>query len=245
MGAFIEIVDLHKHFVMGSQTVRALDGVTLDIPEGSFTIIMGPSGSGKSTLLYLIGGLDRPTSGSIKVGEQAIESLDENSLAVHRRKTTGFIFQSFNLISSMNAVENVAFPMRFSGKSKSERREIAYDLLKQVGLQKRAHHKPTELSGGQQQRVAIARALVNNPSLVLADEPTGNLDTSSGLVIMQMLADLHKQGRSVLVVTHDPRVIQYATQVVYILDGKTVDRNSYEEATSMAFSDAAVEAVME
>ncbi len=242
MGAFIEITDLRKHFVMGSQTVKALDGIDLEIPEGSFTIIMGPSGSGKSTLLYLIGGLDRPTSGSIRIGGKAIEQLDENDLAIHRRQTTGFVFQSFNLISSMNAVENVGFPMRFSGKGNAERQALAAKLLKQVGLQKRAHHKPTELSGGQQQRVAIARALVNDPSLILADEPTGNLDTASGLVIMQMLADLHKQGRTIVVVSHDPRVLQYATQVVYILDGLTVDRETYEASTTAAYAEPLADA---
>ncbi len=242
MGAFIEITDLRKHFVMGSQTVKALDGIDLEIPEGSFTIIMGPSGSGKSTLLYLIGGLDRPTSGSIRIGGKAIEQLDENDLAIHRRQTTGFVFQSFNLISSMNAVENVGFPMRFSGKGNVERQALAAKLLKQVGLQKRAHHKPTELSGGQQQRVAIARALVNDPPLILADEPTGNLDTASGLVIMQMLADLHKQGRTIVVVSHDPRVLQYATQVVYILDGLTVDRETYEASTTAAYAEPLADA---
>ncbi|TLN26665.1 ABC transporter ATP-binding protein, partial [bacterium] len=164
---FIQIRDLHKTFVMGRNIVRALDGVDLDIPINSFTVVMGPSGSGKSTLLYLLGGLDRVTSGSIRVDGQKLEKMDENDLAVYRRREVGFIFQSFNLVSSMTALENVSFPMRFAGISGKARKQRATGLLKQVGLENRARHKPTELSGGQQQRVAVARALVNNPRMIL------------------------------------------------------------------------------
>jgi putative ABC transport system ATP-binding protein len=206
----------------------------LDIAPQTFTTVMGPSGSGKSTLLYLLGGLDRPSSGGIQVDDQAIESLDENALAIYRRRTIGFIFQSFNLIPSLTALDNVAFPMRFSGVSRRKRQIKAYELLQRVGLGDRIHHKPTELSGGQQQRVAVARALVNDPRLILADEPTGNLDTSSGNGIMQLLADLHNQGRTVLVVTHDPRMTAYATNTVYMLDGRTVSHNEYSQATNVA-----------
>ncbi|HEX2981579.1 MAG TPA: ABC transporter ATP-binding protein, partial [Anaerolineaceae bacterium] len=196
----------------------------------SMSVVMGPSGSGKSTLLYLLGGLDRPTSGQINVSGQVLEALDENELAFYRRRTVGFIFQSFNLIATMTAMENVAFPMRFTGISPRKRKERSLELLKMVGLEKRAFHKPTELSGGQQQRVAIARALVNDPPLILADEPTGNLDSSSGLGIMQLLSELHQSGRSVLVVTHDPRMTHFATQVVRLLDGKVVDEAEYNAA---------------
>ena len=212
-------------------TVRALDGVDLEVEANTFTVVMGPSGSGKSTLLYLLGGLDRPTTGRIEVNGQFLETMDENQLAIFRRRSVGFIFQSFNLVQSMTALENVAFPMRFARVPRRKRISHAGDLLKRVGLQDRARHRPTELSGGQQQRVAIARALVNNPLIILADEPTGNLDTASGASIMQMLSELHKSGRTVLVVTHDPRMIRFATHRIYLLDGRVVSEAEYQTAT--------------
>ncbi len=227
---FIQIKALTKHYQMGGQIVRALDGVDVDMDSHTFTVVMGPSGSGKSTLLYLLGGLDRATSGEISVGDQRLDQMDENALALFRRRTTGFVFQSFNLIPSMSALENVSFPMQFAGATAKHRKEQAKNLLEQVGLGNRAEHKPTELSGGQQQRVAIARALVNNPSLILADEPTGNLDTSSGAAIMQVLADLHNEGRTVLVVTHDPRMIRFATHKIFLLDGRIVSEDEYQSA---------------
>ena len=232
--AFIRIRELRKIFPMGRQTVKALDGIDLDIPKGSFTVIMGPSGSGKSTLLYLLGGLDRPTSGSIEVQEQSIETMDENALAIFRRRMMGFIFQQFNLLPSMTALENVCFPMQFAGVGRKARRQRALDVLSKVGLEKRWHHRPTELSGGQQQRVAIARALVQNPPLILADEPTGNLDTFSGYSIMQTLFDLNKEGRTVVVVTHDQRMTHFATQIVRLLDGRIVSEEEYEKFASLA-----------
>ncbi len=228
--AFITCRQLRKTYQMGTQTVHALAGADLEIPAGSFTIIMGPSGSGKSTLLYLLGGLDRATSGSILVNGAPLERMDENDLAVYRRTRVGMIFQSFNLLASMVALENVAFPLRFAGVPASARRKRAAQLLAQVGLEKRAHHKPAELSGGQQQRVAVARALVNDPPLILADEPTGNLDSASGLSIMQLLADLHNSGRTVVVVTHDPRMTRFATHVLYLLDGQVVTEEAYQAA---------------
>ena len=228
---FIRISDLTKHFQMGGTTVRALDGVDLDIPQESFTVVMGPSGSGKSTLLYLLGGLDRPTSGQIAVDGQRLDEMDENKLALFRRQTVGFIFQSFNLIQSMNAEENVGFPMQFAGIAPKERARRSKELLEQVGLADRGRHRPSELSGGQQQRVAAARALVNNPNLILADEPTGNLDTTSGAGIMQLLADLHQSGRAVLVVTHDLRMVRFATHKVFLLDGRLVSENEYRSAS--------------
>ncbi|HSB03251.1 MAG TPA: ABC transporter ATP-binding protein [Anaerolineales bacterium] len=221
---------MKKHYLMGGTTVRALDGLDLDIEAHTFTVVMGPSGSGKSTLLYLLGGLDRATYGEISLDGARLDQMDENALALFRRRAMGFIFQSFNLISSMSAVENVAFPMQFSGINLAQRNERARDLLKQVGLEQRADHRPTELSGGQQQRVAIARALVNNPSLILADEPTGNLDTSSGAAVMQLLSDLHRSGRTVLVVTHDPRMTRFATHKIFLLDGRAVSEADYQSA---------------
>ncbi len=218
---------------MGETLVKALTSVTLEIERGSFTVIMGPSGSGKSTLLYLIGGLDWPTSGTLHVDGEEVEKMDENSLAVYRRNKVGFIFQSFNLIASMVAEENVSFPLRFAGIAPKERKQRSLALLERVGLQDRVTHKPTELSGGQQQRVAIARALVYDPPLILADEPTGNLDSFSGLAIMQLLSDLHKAGKTILVVTHDPRMRQFATNTIFLLDGKTVSEQVYKETTEL------------
>jgi len=227
---FIRITGLKKHYQMGGQVVRALDGMDLEMDAQTFTVVMGPSGSGKSTLLYLLGGLDRATSGEISVDGQRIDQMDENTLALFRRRTMGFVFQSFNLIPSMTALDNVAFPMQFAGVTTLQRSKQAGSLLEQVGLGNRADHRPTELSGGQQQRVAIARALVNNPSVILADEPTGNLDTSSGAAIMQLLSDLHRSGRTVLVVTHDPRMIRFATHKIYLLDGRVVSEAEYQSA---------------
>jgi putative ABC transport system ATP-binding protein len=227
---FIRIRGLKKHYQMGGQVVRALDGLDLDIEPHTFTVVMGPSGSGKSTLLYLLGGLDYATSGEIWVDGQRLDQMDENALALFRRRTMGFVFQSFNLIPSMTAMENVSFPMQFAGVNPAKRKTQARTILDQVGLGNRADHKPTELSGGQQQRVAIARALVNNPSLILADEPTGNLDTSSGAAIMQVLSDLHISGRTVLVVTHDPRMIRFATHKIFLLDGQIVSEEQYQSA---------------
>ena len=194
---------------------------------------MGPSGSGKSTLLYLLGGLDRPTAGQIVVDGAALQDMDENALAAYRRSVVGFVFQSFNLISSLSAWENVAFPMRFTGVARRERRERAFALLERVGLADRRLHRPSELSGGQQQRVAIARSLVNEPRLILADEPTGNLDTASGQSIMELLSELHSDGRTVVVVTHDPRMAAYTTHQVFLLDGCTVSDEQYRAVTGL------------
>jgi putative ABC transport system ATP-binding protein len=230
MDPFIQITGLQKDFVMGDVVVRALAGIDLALERNSFSVIMGPSGSGKSTLLHLVGGLDRPTAGSIEVNGESIEALDENALAAYRRHMVGFIFQSFNLIQSMDALDNVAFPMRFAHTTARQRKARAQDLLLKVGLSDRATHRPTELSGGQQQRVAIARALVNDPQLILADEPTGNLDTSSGMSIMQLLSELHRSGHSIFVVTHDHRMKHFATQMVYLLDGRVVTEKEYQAA---------------
>jgi len=234
MDSFIRLSGLKKYFEMGGATVRALDGLSLAIAPHTLTVIMGPSGSGKSTLLYLLGGLDRPTDGEIEVGGQRIDTLDENGLAHFRRRTVGFIFQSFNLVQSMTALENVAFPMQFAGVRARQRHERSANALNQVGLEDRMLHRPAELSGGQQQRVAVARALVNDPALILADEPTGNLDSSSGMSIMQLLSDLHKSGRTVVVVTHDPRMAHFATDCIYLIDGHWVSEEDYRQGVLFA-----------
>jgi putative ABC transport system ATP-binding protein len=216
----IQVTGLKKAYALGRQWVYALQGVDLSVERGEFVAVMGPSGSGKSTLLYLLGGLDRSTTGSIRVAGLEIEQLDENALAHYRRQTIGFIFQSFNLIPTLTAEQNVAYPLRFANISRRERTRRAHELLEQVGLGNRSQHRPTELSGGQQQRVAVARALVNNPHIILADEPTGNLDSASGTEIMALLSTLHQQGRTILMVTHDARGVQYATRAVHLLDGR-------------------------
>jgi len=221
----IRIHHLHRDFPMGDQVVHALDDINLEVPQGEFLAVMGPSGSGKSTLLHLIGGLDRPTSGEIWVNGHEIGRMDENDLAAYRGRHVGFIFQSFHLIPTMTALQNVEFPMIFERVPPRERRERALALLASVGLADRVSHRPTELSGGQQQRVALARALANNPPLILADEPTGNLDSHRGAEIMALLKQLNvEQGRTVIVVSHDPMIEHYATRQIHLLDGKIVAR---------------------
>ena len=228
--SFVSVRDLVKTYKMGSTLVHALSGVSLEIERGTFTVLMGPSGSGKSTLLNMIGGLDWPTSGTILVDGEQIDRMDENQLANYRRDKLGFIFQTFNLVSTMTAEANIGFPMRFSGIKKDRRLKRAKELMIQVGMEDRIGHKPTELSGGQQQRVAVARALVNDPPLILADEPTGNLDTQSGIVIMQLLEQLCKAGETLIVASHDPRMFNYATQRINLLDGKLVSDAQYQES---------------
>jgi ABC-type lipoprotein export system ATPase subunit len=230
MNAIITVSDLKKTYEMDDDVhVIALAGVSLEIPEGAFVTTMGPSGSGKSTLMHIVGGLDRPSSGNVKVGKYNVTTLDEQEMAVYRRKMIGFIFQSFNLIPSMTALENVALPLRLNGVAKKERLERAFNLLKEVGLQDRVYHKPTQLSGGQQQRIAVARALANDPPIILADEPTGNLDTTSGENIMEMLKSLNQNGRTIMVVTHDPRMAHYADRVIEMLDGSIREKGNLKQ----------------
>jgi putative ABC transport system ATP-binding protein len=218
--AFICIRSVTKHYQMGGLLVRALDGLDIEIPKNSFTVVMGPSGSGKSTLLHLLGGLDRPTSGQIEFLGQRLDEMDENQLALFRRKAVGFIFQSFNLIQSMTAAENVGFPMQFAGIPPKERTLASLELINRVGLSDRAHHRPSELSGGQQQRVAIARALVNGPSILLADEPTGNLDSKAGLEVLDLLARLNLERRvTILLATHSQEAAAYAHRLIRLRDG--------------------------
>ncbi len=215
---------LRRDFQMGGQVVHALDGVDLSITQGEFLAVMGPSGSGKSTLLYLLGGLDRPTGGEIWIKETEIAQLDENDLAQYRGQRIGFIFQAFHLLPTMTALQNVEFPMIFNRIPPKQRLERASALLSRVGLEERMRHKPTELSGGQQQRVAVARALANDPHLILADEPTGNLDSQTGQEVMALLSTLNREEqRTIVIVSHDPVVTQYATRTIHLLDGKIVE----------------------
>ncbi len=232
-GALIRVSGLRKTYQMGQIAVHALAGIDAEIEGGSFTVVMGPSGSGKSTLLHLIGGLDRPSGGQIVVGGRQVSELNENELALYRREVAGFVFQSFNLVASMTALENVAFPLRFVGMPRRERRLRALDLLQRVGLGDRVYHRPSELSGGQQQRVAIARALANDPAIILADEPTGNLDTTSSAEILRLLTDLHEAGRTVIVVTHDLRIRGFATDTIFLLDGSIVTEETYLAASTL------------
>ncbi len=219
--ALIAVRDLHRDYVMGGEAIHALDGLSLDIPAGDFVSVMGPSGSGKSTLLYLIGGLERPTSGQITVHGETITDLDEDALAHYRRRRVGFIFQTFNLISTMTALQNIEFPMIFDRRPPRERHERAVHLLEMVGLADRMNHMPTQLSGGQQHRVAIARSLVNDPDILLADEPTGNLDSRTGADVMELLTRLNaEEKRTLLAVTHDSNVARFGKRIVRLLDGK-------------------------
>ncbi|MCP4418444.1 MAG: ABC transporter ATP-binding protein [Chloroflexi bacterium] len=232
--SFIQAHLLHRHFQMGTEIVHALDGIDVTIDQGEFMGIVGPSGSGKSTLLYLIGGLDQPTSGEIWVDGTNISALDENGLAHYRQKSIGFIFQSFNLIATMTALQNVEFPMIFARVDPQERRERAKRSLEMVGLGDRLAHKPTELSGGQQQRVSIARSLVNNPAIILADEPTGNLDSKSGSEVIDILQQLNQdEGRTIIMVTHDQTLLAATTRHIQILDGRILAdvRGNYEQQT--------------
>ncbi|MCS6831279.1 MAG: ABC transporter ATP-binding protein [Armatimonadota bacterium] len=216
--------DVVKEYMMGTQVVRALNGVTLDIVRGEYLSIMGPSGSGKSTLFNMIGGLDKPTSGSVFINDVDMAQLDAQELAFLRCRTIGYIFQTFNLIPVMTALENVMLPMIFGGLSTDEAIDRGIELLKLVGLGERLHHKPSELSGGQQQRVAIARALANNPQIILADEPTGNLDLRTGKEIIELLRQLNKeQGVTIISATHDLKMIDVSDRIVWIRDGR-IDR---------------------
>jgi putative ABC transport system ATP-binding protein len=218
--AFLRAEKVHKEYRQGQQTLEVLRGIDLSVLRGEFVAVMGPSGSGKSTLLNVLGGLDRPTSGSISVEGQEITALDQDALCRYRRERVGFIFQSFQLLATMTALDNVAFPMVFTGVPHRERKARAEKLLADIGLAHRSHHKPSELSGGEQQRVAIARSLANSPDLLLADEPTGNLDSTTGIEVMNILKKLHQEGRTLIVVTHDERIARYAQRVLRMLDGK-------------------------
>lgn len=227
----IVIQDIVKTYQMGDTEVKALAGVSLNIGEGEFTSIMGPSGSGKSTLMNILGCLDRPTSGSYQLDGAEVATLGDDELALTRNRKIGFVFQNFNLLARMSALHNVALPMIYAGVPRRERMERAEKAMQRVGLGERLHHKPNELSGGQRQRVAIARALVNEPTLLLADEPTGNLDSRSGDEIMDIFCELNRQGRTVVIVTHEPDIAAYTRRTVVFRDGLIV-RDEWREASA-------------
>lgn len=219
MASVIEIRNLHKTYHLGSTIVRALDGVDLTVAKNEYVAIMGPSGSGKSTLMNIIGCLDVPTSGSYHLAGQPVDEMEDDDLALVRNRQIGFIFQSFNLLPRTSILRNVELPLVYSGISRDERLDRAREALRKVGLGDRIDHQPNELSGGQRQRVAIARALVNDPSIILADEPTGNLDSRTGQEIMALFEDLYQQGQTLLVVTHEDDIAEHARRCVRLRDG--------------------------
>lgn len=220
MTAVIDIHNVRKIYQMGDQTVHALRGVTLEIHKNEYVALMGPSGSGKSTLMNMLGCLDTPTEGDYWLNSQNVSDLDDDDLAAIRNKEIGFVFQTFNLIPRLSALENVALPLVYSGMKKSERLERAEEVLQSVGLGERLDHKPNELSGGQRQRVAVARALVNRPSIILADEPTGNLDSKTSVEIMGLFEAIHNQGNTVILVTHEPDIAEHAHRIIRLKDGQ-------------------------
>jgi putative ABC transport system ATP-binding protein len=222
MAAVIELNDVSKIYGFGDATTVALDEVSLNIEKGEFVAIMGPSGSGKSTLLHTIGLLDKPTHGVYNLENRNVSRIRSSRLARVRRDKIGFIFQSFNLLPRLNVIDNVALPLAYKGMPRTRRLRQASLMLDRVGLQDREFYMPKTLSGGQSQRVAIARALVNNPSIIIADEPTGNLDTLASRVVMELLAELHNTGNTILMVTHNPELTRYATRVLYMVDGAIV-----------------------
>lgn len=225
----IELQNLWKTYHLGEVPVNALKGINIKVYRGDFIIILGKSGSGKSTLMNMVGALDIPTRGKIFLDGKDILHFNESTLAQVRGKKIGFVFQQFNLMPVLSASENISLPMLFQNTSAKERRQRAEELLKIVGLEKRGHHRPTELSGGEQQRVAIARALANDSEIILADEPTGNLDSKTGLQIMNLLKKLHEeQGKTIILVTHDVNLIKYAHRTIYLKDGLVISDNHHK-----------------
>jgi len=219
MDAVIHLEEIRKSYFMGKQELQVLKGITLDIERNEYVALMGPSGSGKSTLMNILGCLDSPTSGKYALNGHDVSTMADNDLADIRNKEIGFVFQQFNLLPRLTALENVALPLVYAGLSKKLRNEMAMEVLRKVDLTDRSHHKPNELSGGQCQRVAIARALVNNPSLILADEPTGNLDTKTSYEIMNIFSKIHEDGNTVVLVTHEEDISNYAKRVIRLRDG--------------------------
>lgn len=219
MPALIQVDDVWKTYQVGQQQVHALRGLSVDIAQGEYTALMGPSGSGKSTLMNMLGCLDTPTSGRYRLAGEDVGTLDDDALADIRNRRIGFVFQTFNLMPRYTALENVALPLVYAGASRADREAQAREVLEQVGLADRMDHRPNELSGGQRQRVAVARALVNRPDLLLADEPTGNLDTKTSLEIMALFGEIHAAGNTVVLVTHEEDIAAYAHRVVRLRDG--------------------------
>ncbi|MBM3440066.1 MAG: ABC transporter ATP-binding protein [Bacteroidetes bacterium] len=233
MESIIHLSDLRKSYYLGKQELPVLKGINLDIYKSEFVALMGPSGSGKSTLMNILGCLDTPTSGKYILNGKDVSELVDNDLAEIRNTEIGFVFQQFNLLPRLTAAENVALPLIYAGVSKKERNERALEMLKKVNLADRSHHKPNELSGGQIQRVAIARALVNNPSIILADEPTGNLDTRTSKEIMALIEEIHQLGNTVILVTHEEDIAAHAKRVVRLRDG-LVESDQQTTAAAMA-----------
>lgn len=228
MNSLINIKNIFKTYKMGEIEVNALNGVSLEIANKEFISIVGPSGSGKSTLMNMIGCLDIPTSGDLYINGEDLSKMQEREMARLRNKTIGFIFQGFNLLNKLTAYENVELPLIYQGIGAGERKKMAMEALERVGLAGRTHHKPTELSGGQQQRVAIARALSSRPPLILADEPTGNLDSKSGVEVMKMLHEFHEEGKTIVLITHDNNVAKQAERIVRIADGEITYDSRYD-----------------
>ncbi|MBF0695194.1 MAG: ABC transporter ATP-binding protein [Flavobacterium sp.] len=228
----IEITDIKRDFILGNETVYVLKGINLQINKGEYVALMGPSGSGKSTLMNLLGCLDTPTSGEYILNGKHVSQMSDDELAEIRNKEIGFVFQTFNLLPRTTALDNVALPMIYAGYSKSERNARATEVLKQVNLSDRMDHQPNQLSGGQRQRVAVARALVNRPSIILADEPTGNLDSKTSVEIMNLFNDIHKQGNTVILVTHEEDIAAYAHRIIRLRDGLIESDNANPNITT-------------
>ena len=231
MSNLISLNSIKRHYDVGGELVRALDGVDVSINSNEYISIMGPSGSGKSTLMNIIGCLDTPTHGTYQFEGELVHEMDDDQLASIRNRKIGFVFQTFNLLPKSTALRNVEVPLIYSNIPKIERLEMARNSLISVGLEDRLDHKPNELSGGQRQRVAIARALVNNPSIILADEPTGNLDSKSGIEIMKILYDLHQKGNTIILVTHEKEIAMHASRIITIFDGKIKEDKLNENMT--------------
>ncbi len=237
--ALIEVNGLKKRYMMGNQEVWALDGVTLSIEEGDYVAVMGPSGSGKSTFMNMLGCLDTPTDGTYHLRGEDVSTFSDDELAEIRNHEIGFVFQTFNLLPRVNCLRNAELPLIYAGMSKRDRRERAAEALRSVGLGDRLDHRPNELSGGQRQRVATARALVNRPALLLADEPTGNLDTETGDEIMELLEGLHRQGNTILLVTHEEAIAHHARRVIHLRDGK-LEREETVKEPALADADISI-----